>query len=202
MNVLRLLSLVTLIASVAACGDGAPAAPGTGGNTGTGATPGTGGTGGVGGSGGIGGSGGVGGMSGAGGAGGTTNTDACNNDPGDLEVIQMTTPNLRYQAARCGAVDCVNQVANRAGFVDCVSSCVQQDAQPSDQLSSDCANCYGELAWCAGLSCNTLCASTLVAICGNVACIGGATGLVCEDYGDCLNSLSICAGRDSLDCGD
>ncbi|MDH3729096.1 MAG: hypothetical protein OER77_16315, partial [Myxococcales bacterium] len=176
MKVLHRLGLVTLIASVAACGDAAPAAPGTGGTNGTGATPGTGatgGTGGVGGSGGVGGMSGAGGMAGSGGMGGAISTDACNNDPDDLEVIQMTAPNLRYQAASCGAATCSSEIVNRAAFVDCVGSCVQQNAQPSGQLSVDCANCYGELAWCAGLLCNTLCADTtpVPAICDNLACL-------------------------------
>jgi hypothetical protein len=143
-------------------------------------------------------------MSGAGGMGGTIGPNACSSDPGDLEVIQMTTPNLRYQAAFCGTIDCSDRLPNKAPFIDCVSLCVQRKAQPTDQLSSNCANCYGELAWCAGLLCNTLCANTtpVPAICGNLACLGGLSGGECANYSTCLEELNQCAGRDSLDCGD
>lgn len=146
---------------------------------------------------------GAGGMAGSGGIGGTMSGEACSSDPGDLEVIQMTTPNLRYWAARCATVSCENLIFNREMFVECVASCMQRNTTPSDQLTSECVDCYGELAWCAGINCNALCSSTLVAICTNNACIGGATGImICSTYGDCLAELNDCAGRDSLDCGD
>jgi hypothetical protein len=151
---------------------------------------------------GAGGNGGAGGMGGAGAVGGT-NGNACSSDPADTEVIQMTTPNLRYWAAWCGTAVCQDKILFKDMFVACVTSCVQQNATPSQQLSSECGTCYGELAWCAGINCNTLCSSTLMAICTNNACIGGASGvMICGTYGDCLADLSDCAGRDSLDCGD
>jgi hypothetical protein len=48
---------------------------------------------------------------------------ACVNDP-DLEVIRVTVPNLRWQAASCGTL-CENLMTNEALFLGCVNACVE-----------------------------------------------------------------------------
>ena len=204
----RLIGFVALLALVAACSDGYVPPPsggagsgGTGGAGGTGAGAGTGGGAGSGGTGGIPGSGGTGGVSGAGGlggAGGMTGvggTDgACVNDP-DLEVIRVTVPNLRWQAASCGTL-CENVMADEALFLGCVNACVEDQAPG---LSSECTGCYGDLAWCAGAACNTWCANQTENACTPDCTADSAR---CPGYSACLTELNQCAGRDSLDCLD
>ncbi|MGB5812015.1 MAG: hypothetical protein WBG86_15875, partial [Polyangiales bacterium] len=155
---------------------------------------------GVGGRAGMGGTSGMGGMGGgAGGAGGLVG-DRCE-DPVDLEVRQRTAPNLRYQAAVCATTDCSGETGQRDAFIACVDSCVRANATPANQLSGNCGTCYGELAWCASVECNTLCAANETNICEDAACIG-AGGPPCADYGDCLTALNACAGPNTLDCPD
>jgi hypothetical protein len=132
-------------------------------------------------------------MGGAGGMGGIGIVgDACINDP-DLGVIGMTLPNLRWQAAFCGT-PC--EGLGHDPFVDCVNRCLETQAPG---LSSECTSCYGELAWCAGLFCNTWCANTTLNAC-TPECT--ADSVRCTDYSTCLTELNQCAGRDSLDCLD
>jgi len=200
MDVVRLVGFVALLALVAACSDGYVPPPsggagsgGTGGTGGTGASAGTGGGPGSGGTGGVSGSGGSGGVSGAGGLGGVGGTDgACVNDP-DLEVIRVTVPNLRWQAASCGTL-CENVMTDEALFLGCVNACVEDQAPG---LSSECTGCYGDLAWCAGTACNAWCASQPVNACTPDCTADSAR---CPGYSACLTELNQCAGRDSLDC--
>jgi hypothetical protein len=205
MDLLRLIGLVALLASLGACSDEVvPPPPGGGGGGigGTGAVTGTGGDGGSVGSGGIGGgggtaaSGGTGGAAGMGGTGGVGGGefggDACINDA-DLDVIGMTVPNLRWQAADC-ETGCVRLMHDE--FVDCISQCVETQAPG---LSSECTSCYGELAWCAGADCNTGCTNPILNICAPDCT---ADSPLCPGYSTCLTELNRCAGRDSLDCLD
>ena len=203
MDLLRLIGLVALLALVGACADEVvPPPPGGGGTGGTGAATGTGGGSGSVGSGGIGGgagnagSGGTGGAAGMGGAGGIGGAgiggDACINET-DLDIIGMTVPNLRWQAADC-ETGCVRLMHDE--FVDCINQCVKTRAPG---LSSECTSCYGELAWCAGADCNTGCTNPIVNICAPDCT---ADSLLCPGYSTCLTELDRCAGRDSLDCLD
>jgi len=207
MDLLRLIGLVALLASVDACKDEVvppPPGGGGGGSGGTGAATGTGGGSGSVGSGGIGGgggnaaSGGTGGAAGMGGVGGIGGAgiggDACINET-DLDIIGMTVPNLRWQAAVCGAA-CVGSMNDETLFLGCVDSCIQEDVPG---LSLECTSCYGELAWCAGADCNTGCTNPIVNIC-TPDCT--ADSLLCPGYSTCLTELNRCAGRDSLDCLD
>ena len=172
---------------------GSGGAAGSGGSAGSGGVGGIGGIGGGAGTGGVSGSGGTGGVSGAGGAGGMTGvggTDgACVNDP-DLEVIRVTVPNLRWQAALSGSF--CRGLMDETLFLECVNGSLG-----SLGLSSECTGCYGDLAWCAGGDCNTWC--------GNLtknACTPDCTAdsAICPGYSACLTELNQCAGRDSLDC--
>ena len=197
MKVLRRLGLVTLIASVAACGDAAPAAPGTGGNTGTGATPGTGGTGGVGGSGGIGGSAGVGGSagsggaSGAGGMGANGGSDGACNNVADIAAITASDPIVRQIAADCGLPDSRCAALSSTAFADCVTTCVEEAVTG---LSAACASCYGEEALCSfNNGCLSSCGSTSGTACGNLC-------RACESVAGCAAALIACTGRQSEDC--
>ena len=184
MDLLRLIGLVALLASVGACADEVVPPPPGGGGAGNGGGGGNAASGGTGGAAGMGGAGGIGGA----GVGG----DACINET-DLDIIGMTVPNLRWQAADC-ETGCVRLMHDE--FVDCINRCV--DAQ-APGLSSECTSCYGELAWCAGADCNTWCASETLNAC-TPDCT--ADSLLCPGYSTCLTELDRCAGRDSLDCLD
>ena len=177
MDLLRLIGLFVLLASVGACADEVvPPPPGGGGGGGTAASGGSGGAAGMGGTGGIG--------------GGEIGGDACINES---DVIGMTVPNLRWKAADC-ETGCVRLMHDE--FVDCINRCV--DAQ-APGLSSECTSCYGELAWCAGADCNTWCASQTLNACTTDCTADSAQ---CPGYSTCLTELNRCAGRDSLDCLD
>ena len=141
----------------------------------------------------MGGGGGIGGMSGTGGIGGVGVGGACVNVP-DLDVIRVTLPNLRWQAASCGGPPC--QGLGHDPFVDCVNRCVETQVPG---LTSECTTCYGELAWCAVTTCNTWCANQTLNAC-TPDCI--ADSARCPGYSACLTELDQCAGRDSLDCRD
>jgi hypothetical protein len=191
MVVLRMIGLVALGALVGACSDGfvPPPSGGTGATAGTGAGGvGSGGTGGRSGTGGMGGGGGIGGMGGTGGVGGVGVGDAYV-DESDLEVIGMTVPNARWQASNCGT-ECDGPAQDE--FLDCVNQCMQTQAPG---LSPGCTSCYGELAWRAGIDCNTECTDLVDNICSTNCTL-------CPGYSTCLTELNQCAGRDSLDCLD
>ena len=96
-------------------------------------------------------------------------------------------------AATCGT-QC--QGLTHDAFVTCVNTCVQGRAPG---LTSDCTNCYGELAWCAGAACNTWCANQTINAC-TPECT--TDSVRCPGYDVCLMELDDCAGRDSLDCLD
>jgi hypothetical protein len=169
---------------------------GTGGVSGGGGTGGIGGigggagTGGVSGSGGTGGVGGIGGGAGTGGVSGSGGTDgACVNDS-DREVIRMTDPNLRWQAALCGSF--CRGLMDETLFLECVNGCLEGLG-----LSPECTGCYGDLAWCAGGECNTWCGNLTVDACTPDCTADSAR---CPGYSACLTELNQCAGRDSLDC--
>jgi hypothetical protein len=205
-KILRLVGLLALIGAVTACSehtvpspptDGVGGTDGTGGRAGTGGSGGRSGAGGAGGVGGIGASGGAageGGTSGAGGTGGLGGAtgSACINDS-DLQVIQMTTPSLRWQAANC-AVSFEGAPDDEAAFLTHMNTCLEGSAPG---LSAQCTTCYAELAWCAGDACNSWCSMEP----GN-GCSPECTtdSPKCLGYDACLTNLNQCAGRDSLDC--
>ena len=210
MVVLRMIGLVALGALVGGCSDGfvpppsggggsggTGAAGGTAGTAGTGATAGTGGGAGSGGTGGVSGTGGMGGGGGIGGIGGVGGSvgGACVNER-DLEIIRMTLPNLRWQAAFCGT-PC--QGLAHDAFLVCVNQCVETQVPG---LTSECTSCYDELAWCAGTAsttCNPWCANETLNACTPDCTTDSAQ---CPGYSACLTELDRCAGRDSLDCLD
>jgi hypothetical protein len=146
-----------------------------------------------GGSGGLGpGGSGGGGQGGVGGAGGN---GACESPADEESLASVTNPptqNARQVSAFCGTVTCSDRLGQgQATFTQCASSCVE-DSIPD--LSEGCAACYGALAWCAQLLCNTACAN---APCNEDSCIN-CTGAA--DYQACLAALDACTGRPSLDC--
>jgi hypothetical protein len=95
-----------------------------------------------------------------------------------------------------GGTLCENVMADEALFLGCVNACVEDQAPG---LSSECAGCYGDLAWCAGTACNTWCASRTLNAC-TPDCT--ADSVQCPGYSACLTELNQCAGRDSRDCLD
>lgn len=200
-----MLGLALLAAvGLSGCSDEAtPAAPGgggvrppigtggTGGGAGTGGTAGSGGSAGSGGgagSAGGGGSGGEAGSGGIGGTGGSPSLGACDN-PADLMVLaSLTDPSeARRISADCGIAGC-SAIVDEALFIECATSCVEDRIAG---LSTACATCYGELAWCAGVNCNTACAANPCGIC--LTCDAGA-------YTQCLEDLNACAGRLPPEC--
>jgi len=111
---------------------------------------------------------------------------ACDNQD-DVDALALLQPsNARQVAANRGLVSCSHLVALPAEFVNCVTGWVEQDVPG---LSSECAACYGDLAWCS-LGCLTACnVNSCTPLC-----------LTCTDYDVCLAELDQCAGRRSLDC--
>lgn len=175
-----------------------PPVPGSGGSSGMGGLGGTAGGGGVGGAGDGGaggdstGSGGIAGGAGMdGGGGGIAIGDGACDNVDDLEVLADLRPtNARTVAASCG-VACQDSLVE-AVYVACVALCVRDTAIG---LSNECSTCYGDLAWCSGLACNELCDDDSC----DTPCLDCSDG---ADYGACLATLNLCAGRNSTDCGD
>ncbi|MEM7434400.1 MAG: hypothetical protein AAF436_04540 [Myxococcota bacterium] len=173
---------------------GSGAAAGSGGSSGSGGAGGAAASGGTGGSGAIGGGGGASGAGGAGGAGGSGggfDGDACLGDL-DIIIIQAGPPNLRSRSAECG--EGCGEVD--PDFATCADECLEDDVPG---LSAPCRSCYVDLAVCAGLACNVICAVPPNAC--ELDCLG-FTGDDCAGYDQCLSALNNCAGRDSLDCAD
>lgn len=193
MGRIALLPGIFFAIGVLACGNTAsPAAPGGGDN---GIPPiGVEGDGGAGGAG-LGGGGGGGGSGGSGGSGGMTREGACENPTDEDALASATNPpnqNARQVSAFCGTVTCSDRLGQgEATFTQCVTDCTRDNIQ---NLSQPCASCYGALAWCANLLCNTACAN---APCNRDSCIECTQG---ADYEACLANLEVCAGRPSLDC--
>ncbi|MGB5415679.1 MAG: hypothetical protein WBN01_13630, partial [Polyangiales bacterium] len=144
--------------------------------------------GGVAGSGGAG-TGGSSGM-GGGGTGGTPPMGACDNTSDLAALTSLPATNARQIAASCGLAPspCAALISFENEFKDCVDLCVEQAVTG---LSTECASCYGDLAWCSRILCLAPCASN--------ACETGCYQ-TCPGYPGCLDALSQCAGRDSTDC--
>jgi hypothetical protein len=205
-NVIRFIALLVVLAGVNACVNETPPAPpgGVGGTDGAGGFDGAGGTGGVigtGGTGGAGGQQGTGGERGTGGGAGATGqggdggtggdgagAGACNKQS-DIDALMALLPNnARQVAAECG-VSSQNEIAFEDLFTADVAACVEQDVTG---LSSECAVCYGELAFCSGVTCLPSCRVN--------AC--STDCLSCAGYDTCIDELTQCAGRMSTDCSD
>lgn len=150
-------------------------------------TGGTGGSGATGGNAGAGGNAGQGGNSGAGGIG---IRDACIT-PSDMMTLSALQPNARQVSATCGVVNCSAQLGQgEAVFTECATACMELQVP---DLSTLCATCYGQLAWCAGLLCNGTCANNACSV-PCESCTQGA------DYPECFAALAECTGRTSTDC--
>jgi hypothetical protein len=200
MKALRFLVLGVFLIGAWACANQAPPTPpggfagrdgvggsdGSGGNAGTGGASGAGGTGGSGGVGGQAGSGGQAGAGGRGGAGGGASVGACDNQDDVAALAALLPDNARRIAAECG-VAFQNQIESEEDFTAEVASCVEQAVAG---LSSGCAACYGELAFCGGLNCLIACQADSC----STPC------LTCPGYDACVVQLSQCAGRMSTDC--
>jgi hypothetical protein len=117
---------------------------------------------------------------------------ACDNR-GDLEELApLQAGEARQLAANCALTQCSSLVGMESEFKVCVSECVA--AAPSG-LSPSCADCYGDMAWCSGLSCNTACANAPCQLLCLQTCDAGQNP-------QCISDLSQCAGRISVDCGE
>ena len=153
---------------------------------------GTGGRGGTAGSGGIAGSGGTGGAAGTMGGGGMGGalSGACINQDDLTALADLWPSNAREVAADCGiGIECEGSIASEENFTTCVSACVERTVTG---LSSACATCYGELAWCSNPDCLNPCATnSCLPLCEN-----------CQGYDLCLAELEACTGRVSVDCTD
>jgi len=163
-----------------------PPPPGTGGTGGSGATGGTAGGGGTAGTAGRAGAGGVGGGAGAGGVGGSPFRGECAN-PIDFAALAQLEPNARQIAAEEALTPlCFAVVLDERLFSECVAT-----ALPT--LSTACALCYGELAWCSGNACNSKCRQD--------SCSLGEDGcFACQGYDACLKKLQDCTGITPPDC--
>jgi hypothetical protein len=124
---------------------------------------------------------------GGGGMGGAL-SGACINQ-GDLAALADLWPsNARKVAADCG-IACRDLIGSELDFTTCANDCVEQTVTG---LSSTCANCYGELAWCSSADCLNPCADS--------SCLPACED--CQGYDVCLNELEVCTGRISVDCTD
>lgn len=200
----RFVSFSLLLLALAACSDSTvPAAPGggtggsiipppVGGSGGSGATGGSGGGAGSGGTAATGGSGGMagtGGMGGEAGSGGVVSPGACVED--STLLTDLLPDNARWFAHRCALETCAPQ-ATEALFKQCITDCVQEAVVG---LSTECAECYGDLAWNAVPNCNTACGQSSMSSCAPIC-------FTCGSYDAWLSELDACAGRMSVDCGD
>jgi hypothetical protein len=135
--------------------------------------------------GGTGGSTGVGGAGGAGGSGGFA-MGACDN-PSDLEAL-ATTGSVRDVARDCALFRCADTIANGNSYQACVESCVENDVQ---ELSSECAGCYGAMERCSLDSfCQLRCQSNTC----NAMCLS------CLRIAGCIEELEACRGIDGTEC--
>lgn len=182
----RFMAVLVIVGAAWACVDEGPPPPpdGLGGRNGFGGAGGTGGAGGEAGAGGVGGEAGAGGNAGTGG----TSAGACNNQD-DIDALMALLPtNARQIAAECGVLY-QNDVLLEEQFTQEVTLCVEQEVSG---LSSACAACYADLAFCGGFTCLFLC---------NVdSC--STECLTCPGYETCIEQLTVCAGRMSTDCPD
>jgi len=163
---------------------------GSGGIAGSGGSAGSAGSAGLGGSAGSAGSGGTGGAAGGMGGGGMGGalSGACINQDDLAALADLQPSNAREVAADCG-IECTDLIAFEQAFTTCASDCVERMVTG---LSSGCATCYGELAWCSRLLCLTPCASaSCLPVCQD-----------CNGYDLCLAELEACTGRVSVDCTD
>jgi hypothetical protein len=207
------LVVLALVLGVFGCDDSAaPAAPGggTGGSTlppigGTGGAAGGGGAGGAAGDsgggggstgqGGRGGDAGAGGNDGGGGFGGAAALGDCSSQ-GDFSALAALIADgggARMEAASLAlSQDCLNDVQNEVDFTACVASGLQEAVLP-ESLSNECAQCYGDLAWCSRPgACNLPCSNNA---CDEIQC------RMCPGYPACENILATCTGRTPDECG-
>ena len=162
--------------------------PPTGGSGGSGGSAGAGGVGGTGGMGGAAGAGGAGGMGGAGGVGGVVTTGSCDNESDFQALATFGSGSPRTLAASVALSECPN-IPDRSGFVSCVAR--EFAGALTQSISTECATCYGELAWCSvPNSCNVACQ--------NDACLTGC--LSCAGYEACVQALSACTGDVPQEC--
>ena len=203
-----ILLVVALGLAVFGCDDsGVPPAPG--GGTGGSTIPPVGGTGGTGG----GGSGGSAGDSGSGGAGqggggGDTGTGgiggnigsigACDNPEDFAELFSLQPDNARTLAAAIAVNVCLYAVLSEPLYINCM---VGEIERTLTELSTECATCYAELAWCSIPTCNARCEDDSCSVGAGGA--GGASAggcLNCPGYDDCLNDLRECTGETPPEC--
>ena len=179
------VGLLVVLLAVVGCDESEPPPPptgGVGGSAGFGGFAGSGATGGTGATGGVGGMAGAGGVGGEGGVGGAGGLGACNNMD-DIEAILAVAPSLRTVSLGC-IPECRFQP-----LPACVSSCVQGDV---DNLSAECADCYGALEACSS-------AENCVSTCEqNGAC--SETCLDCLERTTCIAELEACTGIPSYSC--
>ena len=154
---------------------------GTSGGGGTGGDAGSSGAGGMAGSGGDGGQGGVGGVP----------EGQCDNPADNMLLTGLINAgaNGRFIAHDCANLSCANELIETI-FKQCVAECVEGEIIG---LSSECAGCYGDLAWDSLPSCNIACGQSGAASCEPLC-------FTCPGYSTALTALDACAGRPSRDC--
>jgi hypothetical protein len=127
-------------------------------------------------------------MGGAGGTGGVVSTGSCDNESDFQALATFGSGSPRTLAASVANNDCSDQIANREGFVSCVAR--EFAGNLTQSISTECATCYGELAWCSLPNCNVSCQ--------NDACLTGC--LSCAGYDACVQALGACTGDVPQEC--
>ena len=131
-----------------------------------------------------------------GGFGGFGEIGACStgSDFAALAALIADGSGARMEAASLAlSQDCLRVVQNQVDFTACVADGLQ-DAVLPEQLSNECAQCYGDLAWCSRPgACNLPCSNDA---CNEIQC------RMCPGYPACENILATCTGRTPDECSE
>jgi len=124
--------------------------------------------------------GGAGGGGGAGGAGGAAPKGACDNGT-DLDAIEGASDTIRNIARNCGLFVCAASIGDSEAHGQCVDVCV---AAGVPGISTDCADCYGDLESCGLTPCPFKCRTNTC----------GMPCLDCLNGEGCITEFEACRG--------
>jgi len=125
--------------------------------------------------------GGAGGGGGAGGAGGAAPKGACDNGT-DLDAIEGASDTIRNIARNCGLTTiCAASIGDSEAYGQCVDVCV---AARVPGISTDCADCYGNLESCGLTLCRFKCQTNTC----RILCLD------CLNGEGCITEFEACRG--------
>ncbi|MGB5503744.1 MAG: hypothetical protein WBM75_15195, partial [Polyangiales bacterium] len=113
-------------------------------------------------------------------AGGAAPEGACDNGP-DLDAIEGANDTVRNIARNCGLIVCAASIGDSEAYGQCVNVCV---AARVPGISTDCADCYGNLESCGLTPCRFQCqTNTCSILC--LDCLNGRS---------CITDFEACRG--------